>query len=229
MSDIEQILYPTVLTSLREDTPPVKCIVWKGKDEYETIEFNKVYPFDTIDDIKRMICNHYAGDNAFIPRFTFVGVPLNAPYSEENPTIAATYIPLDWLWFPSDSNDPKMTYILSSPRKVLTQPDMRFISSDGSYASPNYEPRGRSTIENVFLKPREGQIPVLHVFPLKYLLREYSGPTPVSEEDWNKRFAPFYPAVIVDGSYEATDEDKEFAKKIYFFIRLFFWEPFYFF
>ena len=219
MSDIEQILYPTVLTSLREDTPPVKCIVWKGKDEYETIEFNKIYPFDTIDDIKRMICNHYEGDTGFIPRFTFVGVPLNEPYSEENPSIATTYIPLDWLWFPSDSNDPKMTYILLSPRKVLTQPDMRFISSDGSYASPNYEPRGRSTIESVFLKPRDGQMPVLHVFPLKYLLREYSGPTPISEEDWNKRFAPFYPTVSVDGSYEATEEDKEFAKKIYFFVK----------
>jgi len=219
MSDIEQILYPTVLTSLREDTPPVKCIVWKGKDEYETIEFNKVYPFDTIDDIKRMICNYYEGDTGFIPRFTFVGVPLNEPYSEENPSIAATYIPLDWLWFPSDSNDPKMTYILNNPRKVLTQPDMRFISSDGSYASPNYEPRGRSTIESVFLKPRDGQMPVLHVFSLKYLLREYSGPTPIGEEDWNKRFAPFYPTVSVDGSYEATEEDKEFAKKIYFFVK----------
>jgi hypothetical protein len=219
MSDIEQILYPTVLTSLREDTPPVKCIVWKGKDEYETIEFNKVYPFDTIDDIKRMICNHYEGDTGFMPRFTFVGVPLNEPYSEENPSITATYIPLDWLWFPSDSNDPKMTYILNNPRKVLTQPDMRFISSDGSYASPNYEPRGRSTVESVFLKPRDGQMPILHVFPLKYLLREYSGPTPIGEEDWNKRFAPFYPAVKVDGPYEATEEDKEFAKKIYFFVK----------
>ena len=219
MSDIEQILYPTVLSSLREDTPPVKCIVWKGKDEYDMIEFNKVYPFDTIDDIKRMICNHYEGDTGFIPRFTFVGVPLNAPYSEENPSIGATYIPLDWLWFPTDSNDPKMTYVLNNPRKVLTQPDMRFIGSDGSYASPNYEPRGRSTIESVFLKPREGQMPVLHVFSLKYLLREYNGPTPISEEDWNKRFAPFYPSVNIDGPYEATEEDKEFAKKIYFFVK----------
>ena len=58
MSDIDQILYPTVLTSLREDTPPVKCIVWKGGDEYEVITFDKVYPFDTLDDLKRMICTY---------------------------------------------------------------------------------------------------------------------------------------------------------------------------
>ena len=59
MSDIEQILYPTVLTSFREDVPPVQCIIWKGEDNYETIEFDKVYPFDTIEDIKRMICTYY--------------------------------------------------------------------------------------------------------------------------------------------------------------------------
>ena len=37
MSDIEQILYPTVLSSLREDTPPVQCIVWKGNEDYEVV------------------------------------------------------------------------------------------------------------------------------------------------------------------------------------------------
>lgn len=219
MSDIEQILYPTVLSSLREDTPPVKCIVWKGGDEYEVIQFDKVYPFDTIDDIKRLICNHYEKDPAFIPRFTFIGVPLDNAYSEELPTMDSTYIPIDWLWYPTGSNDPKSTYILNNPRKVLNNPDLRFISSDGSYASPNYEPRGRSTIEQVFLKPRNNQIPTFHVFSLKYLLRAYSGQTPISEEDWNKRFAPFYPYVSVDGPYEATDEDIEFSRKIQFFVK----------
>ena len=51
MSDIEQILYPTVLTSLREDTPPVKCIVWKGKDEYETIEFSEFWGGNNYDTV----------------------------------------------------------------------------------------------------------------------------------------------------------------------------------
>jgi hypothetical protein len=220
MSDIEQIIYPTVLSSLREDTPPVQCIVWKGGDDYEVITFNKVYPFDTIDDIKRMICTYYENDSAFIPRFTFVGVPLGEEaYSEEIPTMDTSYIPLDWLWYPNGTNDPKMTFILNNPRKILLNPDMRFVTSDGSYSSPNYEPRGRSTIEQVFLKPRSGRMPILHVFPLKYLLNEYSGPTPLAEEDWNKRFAPFYPYVSVEGPYEANYDDIEFSKKIHFFIK----------
>jgi len=218
MSDIEQILYPIVLPSLREDCPPVKCIIWKGSSDFETIEFS-MYPFDTIDDIKRMIYSYYDGQYEFIPRFTFIGVPMGEEaYEEDVPTLDSMYIPLDWLWYPTDSNDPKMTYILKNPRKALLQPDLRFISSDGSYASPNYEPRGRSTIENVFLKPRNGRIPVLHVYPLKYVLREYKGIQPISEEDWNKRFAPYYPYVSVNGSFDATDEDKEFGKKISHFI-----------
>jgi hypothetical protein len=220
MSDIEQILYPTVLSSLREDVPPVRCIIWKGGEEYDSITFDKVYPFDTLDDIKRLICANYPNDGAFIPRFMFVGIPLgDAAYSEESPTINTTYIPLEWLWYPQDTNDPKMTYILNNPRRVLTEPDLRFVSADGSYSSPNMDLRGRSTIEEVFLKPRQGKIPTFHIFPLKYLLRDYKGPTPISEEDWNKRFAPFYPYVSVDGPYEANDEDKEFGKKIQFFVK----------
>lgn len=219
MSDIDQILYPTVLSSLREDIPPVQCIVWKGEDIYEVLTFDKVYPFDTLDDIKRMVCTHYQDDSAFIPRFVFFGVPLGEnAYSEEKPTLDTQYVPMDYLLYPNGTNDPKMTYVLNNPRKVLTQPDLRFVSSDGSWASPNIEPRGRSTIEEVFLKLRGGKIPVLHVFPIKYLLREYSGPTPIAEEEWNKKFAPYYLDIDVEGPYQPDADDIEFSKKIHFFI-----------
>ena len=204
MSDIEQILYPTVLYSLHEDIPPVKCIIWNG-DDYETITFDKVYPFDTIDDIKRMICTHYK-DNAFIPRFMFVGVPQD--------TKNTTYIPADYLWYPNGTNDPKLTYILKNPRKL--ESDLRFVSSDGSWASPNIEPRGRSSIEQVFL--RDGPIPVFHVFTLASLLKRYKGPLPISEDDWNKRFAPYFPDIKVEGPYKPDSSDVEFAQKIHFFI-----------
>jgi hypothetical protein len=219
MSDIDQILYPTVLSSFREDISPVKCIVWKGSDKYEVITLDKIYPFDTIDDIKRMICTYYKNQPEFIPQFVFVGVPLgDEAYSDEIPSNNISYIPIDWLWYPTGTNDPKLTYVLKDPRRTLKEPDTRFVSSDGSYSSPNYEPRGRSTIEKVFLKPQGGRIQVFHVFPIKYLLEEYSGPTPISEEDWNKCFAPYYPYISVNGPYQPDENDIEFSKKIYFFI-----------
>ena len=40
-SDIEQILYPTILSSLRENVPPVQCMIWKGGDEYDMITFDE--------------------------------------------------------------------------------------------------------------------------------------------------------------------------------------------
>lgn len=219
MSDIEQILYPTVLSSLREDIPPVQIIVWKGADEYETLQFDKVYPFDTIDDVKRLLCAHYESDTSFIPRFTFVGVKIGeGAYTDDPPTLEDKYVPIDYLWYPSGTNDPKQAYILSNPRKALVEPDLRFITADGSYASPNFEPRGRSTLEDVFLKPREGQIPTFHAFTLTALLDEYRGTTPVSEADWNKRFAPYFPNVSVGGPYEPDTDDREFARKIRFFV-----------
>ena len=219
MSDIEQILYPTVLSSLREDIPPVQIIVWKGADDYETLQFDKVYPFDTIDDVKRLLCAHYESDPSFIPRFTFIGVKIGEDsYTDEPPAMDTKYVPIDYLWYPSGTNDPRQTYILSNPRKALVEPDLRFVTADGSYASPNFEPRGRSTLEDIFLKPRDGQIPTFHAFTLSALLDEYRGTTPVSEADWNKRFAPYFPNISVGGPYEPDADDREFAKKIRFFV-----------
>ena len=217
-SDIDRILYPKPLINLRENISPVNCIVWKGKingeDDYDVINFDRVYPFDTIDTIKRMIYAYYK-DPIYIPRFLFMGVPLGEnAFEEEEPDSNETYHSIDYLWYPTGTNDPKQTYALANPLKTLTKPDMRFVSSDGSYASPNYELRGRSTIEQVFLKPNNGRIPVFHIYPLQFLLQSYRGPKPLSEEDWNKRFAPYFPDVAMKGPYQANSDDIEFGKKI---------------
>jgi hypothetical protein len=229
-SDINQILYPKILTSLRttstsdfEDyAPPVQCIVWKGGEEYETITFDKVYPFDTIEDIKRMICAHYERDHHFIPKFTFLGVPLyDAAYSDENPTLETEYLAADYLWYPTDTNNPAQTYILKNPRKLLKEVDDRFVTESGEYTSPKYDFRDKSTIETVFLKPREGQMPVFHVYTLYHLLREFetANVTPIAEKDWNGRFAPYFINVPINGPYTASKDDIEFARKVQSFIK----------
>ena len=218
-SDIDQILYPQPLSSLRENVPPVQCFIWKGEEEYELIEL-EVHPFDTIDDIKRMICEFYKNDPSFLPRFMFVGVPLGKPaYDEYAPELDVLYLPIDYLWYPNGTNDATQTYQLKHPLEaLLNTPDNRFITSMRSYASPNCEFRGRSTIEDVFLKPRNGKIPIFHVFPLDVLMKSYSGQRPIPEAVWNTRFAPYFPNVNVEGPYRANDEDLSFLKKINFFV-----------
>ena len=109
-SDIEQILYPTILSSLRENVPPVQCMIWKGGEEYDMITLDEVYPFDTVDDIKRLISASYENDATFLPRFTFVGIPLgDAAYEETVPSLDTTYHPIDYLWYPNGTNDATMT------------------------------------------------------------------------------------------------------------------------
>ncbi len=214
-SEIDQLFSPQLLSSFREDLPPVQCMIWKGRDQYDTIILDRIYPFDTIDTIKRMICAKFSDDRSFVPRFTFIGIPTN---DGDSPTIETTYLPIDYLWYSNESHDPSNTYVLAHPLKAMEEGDERFVTSDGSFASPNYELRGRSTVEDVLLHPYDGQPPVLHVFTLRTLLREYKGVTPLPQEDWNRRFAAYFPDVSVGGPYQATDAEVEFTKKIQYFL-----------
>lgn len=222
-SDVESIFQPVVLDNFHEDMPPVQCIIWKGGNEYDTITLD-MYPFDIVHTIKHLICNIYNGDDTFLPRFTFVGVPVgDAAYSMEEPNLDTAYIPADFLWYPQNTNDPLATFQLMNPIRAMKEPDLRFVSSDGTFSSPNYEVRGRSTMEDVFLKPRNGRLPVFHIFTLKYLLQAYRYQIPVIEEEWNKKFAPYFPDMNIlsekgASPYEATTEDIDFIKKIRFFV-----------
>ena len=198
-SDIDHILSPKPLHILSYQTP-VRCNVWKGNKISETIELH-VYPFDTIDTLKYLIYAHYKQPE-FLPRFTFVGIG-----------ILDNFIPLDYLWYPIGANKVEDTYELTNPASL--QDDLRFVTDTGEYASPNYELRGRSTIEDVFLKT--GGIPTLHIFPLSYLLRLYKGVKPISDEEWNKKFAPYF-VELTSSTYQPTAEDKRFGEVISSFI-----------
>ena len=223
-SEIDRILHPRPITNLRQRMPPVTCMIWRGGDRYDKITFDhrnqkQVYPFDTIDTIKRMLCAQFEDDPVFIPRFLFVGVPLQEPLSDQPPTLETTYHSIDYLWYPTGSTDPTKTYALLHPIKALTQGDPRFVTKQGGFAAPSYEYRGRTLIEDVFLKPNQGKLPVFHVFPFATLLQSYKrGDKLVSEERWNKGFAPYYPDVSQRGPYRATEEDQAFAEKIGSFI-----------
>jgi hypothetical protein len=222
-SEIDHILHPKVLHSLHQRIPPVHCIIWRGGNRYDTVILDRrtdtqIYPFDTIDTIKRMLCYHFRQDSAFIPRFLFVGVSQENPESKEFPTEDTTYLPIDYLWYPAGSNDPTQPYYLKHPLKALREGDDRFVTRQGSFTSPNYDNRGRTMIEDVFLKPSGGTLPVFHVFPLSTLLQTYQESQAIAEENWNRRFAAYYPDISRGGPYQVTDADRTFAEKVRYFI-----------
>jgi len=214
-SEIDQLFSPQLLSSFREDLPPVQCMIWKGKDEYVTITLDHIYTFDTIDTIKRMICAKYSSDRSFVPRFTFVGIPQN---DDSSPNMATTYLPIDYLLFSNESHEPSDAHVLAHPLKAMMEGDERFVASDGSFTAPNYELRGRSTVEDILYRPYDGHPPVLHVYTLRALLNEYKGVTPISQEDWNRRFAAYFFGVKVEGPYQPNEADVEFTKKIQYFL-----------
>ncbi len=219
MADIEQLLYPSLMMSLKEDIPPVRCLIWKGNSQYDTLILDNVYPFDTIEDIKRQIYVKMDSNSIFLPKFLFMGIVIGEDsYSESMPNEESKYIPADFLWYPKGTNDPKKTYILRPPNINLNIGDSRFVTSTGDFSNPNFESRARSTIEDVFLKPRNGLIPTIHVYPLYYLLKEFKGQIPISEEDWNNKFAPYYRYVDKNGPYVATEEDIEESKMINIYV-----------
>ena len=198
-SEIEHILHPKPLHTLQQS--PVTCRVWKGNKNYEDITFD-IYPFDTIDTIKHLIYVNYAVKQPaekllFLPKFTFVGIP------EDD-----SFIPLEYLWYSHETNSANDTFKLADPTKL---------KADGRFDKDEYssEIRGRSIVEDVFLN---GQIPILHVFPLAHLIRAHKALKAISDEEWNKKFAPYY-IDITNKNTKPTEEDIQFGTVIESFIQ----------
>ena len=213
-----ELLNPPLLPDFREDVPPVRCLLWRGGTEYETLLFEEeVYPFDTLEHIKRLLCHAKRGDARFLSKYLFVGIPVE----EDQPPTATTeahYLPLDYLWYPIGSDQLQDAYTLRHPVHTLSHPDTRFVAPDGSYASPNYESRSRTTLEKAFLYPRQGSIPTLHVFPFHLLYEAYRGVKPISEAEWNKKFAPYFPDLSSDTPSAPTPQDSVAALQVRRFV-----------
>ena len=219
--DINQLVHPEPLSNLKGDMPRVMCIVWKGGNIYDTITIDVLYPFDTIDALKRAIYVHYNDNAAYLPRFVFIGVPTGTddPRLDSPPGLEIKYIPADYLWFPVGKTEARDTIVLQNPRQTVRTGDSRFSTPDGSFPTYSSAPRGRSTLEDVFLHPRNGILPVFHIYSLHHLMSEYRGTYPIPEQEWNRRFAPYFIDVPSGGPYTATDDDIEFAKTIHIFVK----------
>jgi len=197
-SEIEHILNPKPLHNLHQS--PVTCRVWKGSQKYEEINF-LVYPFDTIEVIKQLIYVHYAKEQPddrllFLPKFTFVGIPEGD-----------SFIPLEYLWYSHETNSANNTLKLADP--TLLKDDLRFIKNE-------YSPtiRGRSIVEDVFSIE---EIPILHVFPLGHLIRKNKA-TKISDEEWAKKFAPYF-IEVSNKNTKPSEEDIKFGRIIESFIQ----------
>jgi hypothetical protein len=208
-ADIEQLIRPTALTSFRGEMAPVICNIWQGGDSFKKVVLDKVYPFDTVENIKRIICTRYKDDAAFIPRFVFMGIKV-----EER-----TYLPAEYYLYPidKDSNETRNTMILKDPRDSLESADPRFVTPDGSFPPIIVKPHGRSTLEDMYLNVR-GEIPEFWLFTLRDLIAAYKGPKPISEAAWNSKFYPYFYDRNLEWPYKPSNDDLAFAKIIHNYV-----------
>jgi len=134
--------------------------------------------------------------------------------NQQRETVTATenikYLPVDFLWYPIGNNKPENTFYVADPISGLM--DTRFFSQ-GIFTNPNYEDRGRSTIEDVLLKPY-GTIPVLHVFRLQDILRMRVIQQKITSEEWYGKYIRYFPNVSFNSIYEADADDMRFGRTI---------------
>ena len=207
-SDMDHILSPERINTFQYQSP-VTCIVWRGQNAYERIQLGTVCPFDTIDMLKRLVYNHYQ-EPSFLPRFIFMGIPDTAMEAMQNPTEDTQYLPVDFLWYPIGNNDPANTFHLANP--VLGATDKRFLSQ-GLFSNPNYEERGRSTIEDVLIKPY-GTIPVLHVFRFQDIRAVQAIQQKITPEEWYGKYIAYFPDIPFNSTYMPDAVDISFGRTI---------------
>jgi hypothetical protein len=207
LEDIEDLLNPRLLSSLKGSQPPVVCKIWQHGDTYKTLELKHLYPFDTLDTIKYMIAMTYRDDPKYLPSTLFVGIPKTGEVS--------TLIPLDYLWYAAGSSDATKTITLPRPTTALLEGVKKFKTRSGAKPALATQPRGRSTLEDIF----HGLIPELYVYTLEDLLSKRGTTAAISEADWYSRFYPYFPAVEPEGPYEATEEDIAFAKDLFSYLK----------
>lgn len=212
-SFLKQLQSVSTMDSLRDTdygiipTIIVKC--WsQAEGVFEELSF-EMYPFQTLDDLKIHIYESQQRSSAWLPSQTFIGVPVGDV--SEGPS--DRYIPTDTLWY--NTLNPKYPFELQSPLKLCstaTNPDKRFVDAFGNVTQLGRIDRGRSTLEDLYIIPREGVMPTFYAFCARDMLDrlEIVEGEPVGARDWNGRFLPYFPA-LGPTDYEPTSELVEAA------------------
>jgi hypothetical protein len=167
-----------------------------------------------VEDIKRALFMNQR-DAEFYPRYVFLGIP---PDPTKEPTASTRYQAADYT-FIDKSGTTFQTINLLSPLTTLRVTDKRFVDPAGNFKTTSVSNwREKTCLEKLF--PTQRSL-LFHVFTLNQVLGSFSGPRPLSNMDWNGRFAMYFPDVPFNGPYEATEEDVEEGEKIitYFNIR----------
>ena len=212
MDAIGDLINPSLLPSLKNDYE-IKVYIVRDplRPPKEPIRLRSIFPFSTIEDVKREIWLHEDGDLDALPKFQFVGILRGNPYEEEYPQTGQKYYAADSYYY--DATDKPIQ--LKSPLELLrsgSEVDDRFVDTDGRLQPLKITKRDRTKLETIFQD--EEDMPILHCYFLSGLINYANLVAPISEFNFNGRLAPYFPGFGADSILTPTDEDRRFVQTL---------------
>jgi len=159
----------------------------------KTVTINGVAPFFTIEDLQRAIWVATNKANTEYPNYSFLAIEKEGQFE---PALGT---------FRDQEGAP---IFLPNPVETIrnNRIQQQFIDSEGHQTtSVLYLPRGRTTLEDAFLKH---STPVFHTFSFDLLLNQYRGQRPISNPDWYGLFHPYFPNLTPASTVGPLDYSK---------------------
>jgi hypothetical protein len=185
---IESLESPTPLDSFTEGLPSVPVIIHDGQGE-RTVTVNGLAPFHTIEDLQRALWLQENKNPLLFPKYTFLGIK-----EDDGTFVSATG------FFQQQTESAEIR--LPDPADVFRtrQIQSEFVEGDGEKKPLGYFPRGRVTLEEGLLRRYSGELPELHCFSFRYLLRLFRSAVqgvqaPISQLNWYGIFYPYFPSL----------------------------------
>jgi hypothetical protein len=193
---------PSSLQSFTDPIDSIQVIVHKSRED-KTIEISGLAPFHTIEDLHRAIWLAEDKDDDLFPKYTYLA------FEDGEELVSALRVFVDLIDTSVESiKVPNPKDVIQS-RKIQTS----FVDDNGNKTPIDIRPRGRTTLEKVFLE-KMGAMPIFHIFSFRYLLSLYNGPKPISERDWYGLFFPYFPALQPNENGIIKEGDKKLAEEI---------------
>jgi hypothetical protein len=197
------------LPSFIEETREIRVIL-HASTQPEEITLTGLAPFHTIDDLIRAIWLNQERDEDFFPKFQCLLIR----HGDD------AWTPANRTWYSGETEDASNLVPLGDPETVIRNRSIQteFVDEAGERReSIRAVPRGRVTLESAFLQ-HGGSLPEFHCYTLSYLSQLYTGLRPLSPQELNGLFVPYFPSVTPLLSTELTEKDRRTEAQIQTYI-----------
>jgi hypothetical protein len=196
---IKNLEKPSPLQNFTDPIESIQVIIHKSR-EPRAIEINGIAPFHTLEDLHRAIWVAEDKDDDLFPKYSYLA------FEDGDELVSALRVFVDLI------DTTVQTISLPNPETIIINKQIQtsFVDENGDKSPVDVRPRGRTTLEKVFLDT----MPTFHIFSFRYLLSLYNGPKPISEKDWYGLFYPYFPALKPNENGIMKEADRTLAKEI---------------